>query len=49
MVHINNSWDELLKEDFNSENYLELREMKAKECQSRILYQAKLSFKKGRN
>ncbi len=38
MVHINNSWDELLKEDFNSENYLELREFLKKEYFTKTIY-----------
>lgn len=38
MVHINNSWDELLKEDFNSENYLNLRQFLKKEYFSKTIY-----------
>ena len=38
MVHINNSWDELLKEDFNSENYLKLREFLKKEYFTKTIY-----------
>lgn len=29
MVHIGNSWDEILKEDFDSENYQNLRKFLA--------------------
>lgn len=38
MVHIDNSWDELLKDDFNSENYLNLREFLKKEYFSKTIY-----------
>ncbi len=38
MVHINNSWDELLKDDFNSENYLKLREFLKKEYFTKTIY-----------
>lgn len=38
MVHIDNSWDELLKEDFNSENYKNLREFLKKEYFSKTIY-----------
>lgn len=38
MVHIDNNWDELLKEDFNSENYKNLREFLKKEYFSKTIY-----------
>lgn len=38
MVCINNSWDELLKDDFNSEHYQRLREFLKKEYFSNTIY-----------
>ncbi len=38
MVHIGNSWDELLKEDFESESYQKLRAFLADEYRRRTIY-----------
>ena len=38
MVHIGNSWDEILKEDFDSENYQNLRQFLASEYRSHVIY-----------
>lgn len=38
MVHIGNSWDEILKEDFNSENYQNLRKFLASEYRYHVIY-----------
>lgn len=38
MVHIGNSWDEILKEDFDSENYQNLRKFLASEYRSHVIY-----------
>lgn len=38
MVNIGNSWDEILKEDFNSESYLELRKFLANEYRHYTVY-----------
>ena len=38
MVHIGNSWDEILKEDFESENYLKLREFLKEEYKTHVVY-----------
>ncbi len=38
MVHIGNSWDSILKEDFESESYLKLRAFLAEEYRSRRIY-----------
>ncbi len=38
MVHIGNSWDEILKEDFASDNYLKLREFLKSEYSSCRIY-----------
>ncbi len=38
MVHIGNSWDELLKDEFNSKYYLDLREFLKKEYSTRVIY-----------
>ena len=38
MVHIGNSWDEILKEDFESENYLRLREFLKEEYSHHVVY-----------
>lgn len=38
MVFIGNAWDDLLKDDFNSENYLNLREFLKTEYFSRTVY-----------
>lgn len=38
MVNIGNSWDELLKEDFESESYKQLRVFLAREYRSRRIY-----------
>ena len=38
MVNIGNSWDELLKEDFESESYQKLRAFLAQEYRSRRIY-----------
>lgn len=38
MVCINNSWDELLKDDFNSENYQKLRQFLKKEYFTKTIY-----------
>ena len=38
MVYIGNSWDELLRDDFESESYQQLRAFLAKEYRSRRIY-----------
>ena len=38
MVNIGNSWDDVLKEDFESESYLALRKFLAKEYATRTIY-----------
>ena len=38
MVHIGNSWDEILKEDFESESYLKLREFLKQEYKTHVVY-----------
>ena len=38
MVHIGNSWDDVLKEDFESENYRNLRKFLATEYRTRVIY-----------
>ena len=38
MVHIGNSWDEILKEDFDSENYQNLRKFLALEYRTHVIY-----------
>lgn len=38
MVQLGNGWDEFLKEDFESENYLHIREFLKKEYSTRIIY-----------
>ncbi len=38
MVNIGNSWDNVLKEDFNSENYLRLRAFLAEEYRRHVVY-----------
>lgn len=38
MVHIGNSWDEILKDEFKSEYYLKLREFLKKEYASHHIY-----------
>ena len=38
MVHIGNSWDDVLKEDFESENYQNLRKFLATEYRTRVIY-----------
>ena len=38
MVHIGNDWDEILKEDFNSENYLSLRQFLIEEYKKYTVY-----------
>lgn len=38
MVNIGNSWDSILKEDFESENYRNLRKFLAQEYRTRVIY-----------
>lgn len=38
MVNIGNSWDSILKEDFESENYQNLRKFLAQEYRTRVIY-----------
>ena len=38
MVHFENSWDELLKDDFNSEHYQKLRQFLKKEYFTKTIY-----------
>ena len=38
MVHLGNAWDELLRDDFTSENYLSLREFLKTEYSTRTIY-----------
>ena len=38
MVNIGNSWDSILKEDFESENYRNLRKFLAQEYATRVIY-----------
>ena len=38
MVHIGNSWDQLLKEEFNKDYYLKLREILKREYQTATIY-----------
>ena len=38
MVHIGNSWDEILKEDFESDSYLKLREFLKEEYRKYVVY-----------
>ena len=38
MVHIGNDWDEILKEDFNSESYLSLRQFLIEEYKKYTVY-----------
>ncbi len=38
MVNIGNSWDSILKEDFESENYRNLRKFLAQEYSTRVIY-----------
>ena len=38
MVNIGNSWDQILKEDFESESYLKLREFLKQEYKTHVVY-----------
>ncbi len=38
MVHIGNSWDEILKDEFQKEYYLKLRQFLIKEYKSEVIY-----------